>query len=133
MRTSRVTSTPERRRSRISSPARPSYSDRSLRRRCQTTIAERRDGVLGGRGGDHELARQLDFVAGPGSDEAARQPPAVEAADLLEDLFDGVDGVLGQIDRGRLHLHHPPPGDIDRQGHDVVDVRVRDRASSACP
>ena len=28
--------------------------------------------------------------------------------------------------RRRLHLHHAPAGDVDRQGGDVVEVRVRD-------
>ena len=32
----------------------------------------------------------------------------------------------GQVDRRRLHLHHAPPGDVDRQGGDVIEMRVRD-------
>ena len=38
----------------------------------------------------------------------------------------GSMAVLRQVDRRRLHLHHPPPGDVDRQGDEVVDVGVRD-------
>ena len=31
-----------------------------------------------------------------------------------------------QVDRGRLHLHHPPPGHVDRQRREVVEVGMRD-------
>ena len=37
-----------------------------------------------------------------------------------------LDGFGRHVDRRRLHLHHPPAGDVDRQGGDVVEVRVRD-------
>ena len=72
------------------------------------------------------LARQLDLLAGPHADQLAGLPAAVEPLADLEQVIDQVDGVLGQVDRRRLHLHHPPAGDVDRQGGDVVQVRVRD-------
>ena len=30
--------------------------------------------------------------------------------------------LFGQIDRGRLHLHHPPPRNVHRQRRDVVEI-----------
>ena len=40
--------------------------------------------------------------------------------------LDALDGLGRQVDRRRLHLHHPPPGDQDRQRGDVVEMRVAD-------
>src|SRR5262249_59025387 len=38
--------------------------------------------------------------------------------------LDRLDRVGRQVDGRRLHLHHPAAGDVDRQGGEVVQVRV---------
>ena len=122
-----MTSVPPSRRSRIWSP------DQTLELRLQFPPplpdheAQRGNRVHRGRNGHDQLPRKLDFVARPRRQKLARQPPAIELAIELQDLLHGIDRGLGQVDHRRVHLHHPPPGNIDRQVDDVVHVRVRDK------
>ena len=89
-----------------------------------------------GRNGHDQFPRKLDFIARPGRQKLARQPPSIELAVQLQDLLHGIDRGLRQVNHRRVHLHHPPPGDIDRQVDDMVHVRVRDkprRRAHECP
>ena len=75
---------------------------------------------------DDQLARELDLLARHQPDELRRHPAAVEPLEGAEEHLDLLDRLGRQVDRRRLHLHHPPPGDVDRQRGDVVEVGVRD-------
>ncbi len=88
-------------------------------------VTQRRHGVMRGRGRHHQLARQLDLVAVPHRNQRARHPPAIDATHHPQEPRHALDRVLGQIDGRRLHLHQPPPRDVDGQGGHVVQVRVR--------
>ena len=109
------------------SPGRPTYSSLSLLRRSQTRKPS--DGIVCvvANDGDDVLARQLDLVAG--LDAAQRRTtcrPRSSRCMISSSLLHVLDGSAGHVDRRRLHLHHAPAGDVDRQGGDVVEVRVRD-------
>ena len=79
------------------------------------------------RHGDYVLARHLDLVAGLETHQLARQPAAIEPGEQLEDAVDPLDGLFGQVDCRGLHLHHPAPGDVNRQGRHMIEMRVRDK------
>ena len=87
-------------------------------------VAHARQRVGRARDGDDMLPRQFDLVAGAGGQKGAWQPATVEPRDGFEQPLDRFDRRLRQIDGGRFHLHHPPPGDVDRQRRDVVEVGV---------
>ena len=40
-----------------------------------------------------------------------RHPPSIEPLNRPEQHLDPLDGLGRQVDRRRLHLHHPPPRD----------------------
>src|SRR5205085_1705766 len=54
-------------------------------------------------------------------------PAAVEALHDQQEPLDVLDVDGGKIDGWRLHLHHPPPGDVDRKGGDMVEMGVRNQ------
>ena len=89
-------------------------------------VAAARDGVGGRPGGDDVLAGQFDLRARLHADEVADLPAAVEPLHDQEQLLHIIDGLGRDDDERRFHLHHPPPGDVGRQGADVVEVGVRD-------
>ncbi len=124
MRISAETSTPESRRSRICSPVEALVFGLELLAPLPDEITQRGNRVLGGERLDDQLARELDLVAGLEPDQIRRHPAAVEPLDGTQEQLDALDGLGRQVDRRRLHLHHPPPRDQHRQRRDVVQMDV---------
>ena len=108
------------------SPIRGSNSGLSLRRRSQTRNPSAGRVCRVGERVHHQLARQLDLLAGGQPHQVGGHPAAVEPLEGAQEQLDPLDGLGGQVDRGRLHLHHPPPRHVDRQRRQVVEVGVRD-------
>ena len=121
------------RRSRIWSPAELLIFGLELAPPVPDDETERGDAVLGGRDGHDVFAREFDFVARLGGNKLAGHAPAVEPGERSEDVFDVLDGVFGDVDRRRFHLHHPPAGHVDRQRGDVVEMAMGDEPGVRCP
>ena len=126
MRTSRVIATPESRRSRIFSPGRPTNSSFSLLRRSHTTNP--RLGIVCTVLKTPTTWLRPSSISSPATSgrHVGELPPAVEPLHDEHQLLHVVEALGRDVDHRRLHLHHPPPGDVHRQGRDVVEVRVRD-------
>ena len=82
--------------------------------------------MLGRKGRDDVLAGQLDLLAVVHADKLDGHPAAVEPLPDVQQPLDVFDRFLRQVDRRRLHLHHPPPRDEDGDRGQMIEMRVRD-------
>ena len=75
--------------------------------------------------GDDVFAAEGDFIARLHANQVAHHPPAIQILPTAEHPLDVVAGGLGNVDGGRVHLHHSPPCDVHRQCGHVVEMGVR--------
>ena len=108
------------------SPGRPRNSGLSFRRRSQTTKPS--DGTVWVVAETVTTCSRDSSNSSPGlagSSVQGNRPRSMPAQQPQNPLH-RLDGRFGQVDHRRLHLHHPPPRHVDRQGDQVVHVGVRD-------
>ena len=82
------------------------------------------DRVLHRMGRHDEFSGQFDFLVFSKRNKVAGHPPSVESCEDFEHLIHGGHRVIGQIERGPFHFHHPPSSDVGGDCGDMVEVRV---------
>ena len=74
---------------------------------------------------NNQFARQLNFCSGANSNELAGQATPVHLRKSPQNPLCVFDSVFWKINRGRFHLHHPPPRNVDWQGGNMIQMSVR--------
>ena len=80
--------------------------------------------MFGGKRLDHELAGDFEFVARNDANQVRGHAAAVKPLNRTKQHLHPLDGLGRQVDRGRLHLHHPPTRHEHRQCRHVVQMDV---------
>ena len=92
-------------------------------------VPDRRHGVSRFKNGHDVLAGQFEFVAGLDTNHVNIHSTAIQPLPGVEHDACRMSDLIRQINRRRLHLHHPPPCDECRQSRHVVQVAVRNEES----